>query len=160
MEGLKGLFNVLIAMGSDHDYVTLMLPMDIDMSLIFPEWSGGAASARKCHSGMVRVINVETALKGARYMGSGEICLSINDKQIEENNSVFKIVFRDGKAVSVKKVDADADVNMGINEFSHLIIGSGDVKSLEFMDHVTIHRNADTLKQIFYRKPNMIMEYF
>ena len=159
-EGLKGLFNVLLALGSDHDCVTLTLPVDMDMSLFFPEWSCGASSICKYYAGMVRVVNVETVLKGARYIGSGTILLSISDQQIKENNGVFEIVFQDGKALTVKKVDADADVSMGINEFSRLIIGTGDIHSLEFMDHVTIHKNAEKLKQIFYRKPNMIVEYF
>ena len=64
-EGLKGLFQVLLALGSNHEYVTLTLPTDVDMSLFFPEWSSGA-SARKLYAGMVRVVNVENVLKGAR----------------------------------------------------------------------------------------------
>lgn len=160
VEGLKGLLNVLIALGSDHHYAALALPMDIDMSLIFPEWADDAATAAKYYSGMVRVINVEAVLKGARYVGSGRVLISISDKQIEENNGVFEIVFRDGKALSIKRVNEEADVSMGINEFSRLIIGAGDVKSLEYMDHVTVHKNVETLGQVFYRKPNMILEYF
>lgn len=160
VEGLKGLLNVLIALGSSHNCVTLTLPVDIDMSLVFPEWADGGAGAKKYFSGMVRVVNVETVLWGARYIGSGIVSVSVSDRQIEDNNGIWQVVFRDGKAVSVKKADIDADVSMGINEFSRLIIGAGDVKSLEFMDHVTVHKNAEMLAQIFYRKPNMILEYF
>lgn len=161
-EGLKGLLNILIALGSDHDYAMMEMPADIDMSLIFPEWSGNGAVAKKYYFGMVRVVNVEAVLNGARYIGSGKAYISISDKQIEENNGVFEVVFQDGKAVSVKKADTgtDADVSMGINEFSRLIIGAGDVKSLEFMEHVTVHKNAEVLGQIFYRKPNLILEGF
>lgn len=160
VEGLKGLLNVLTALGSSHNCVTLTLPMDIDMSLVFPEWADGGAGAAKCYSGMVRVVNVEAVLNGARYRGSGRVSLSVSDGQIEENNGVWETVFRDGKAVLVKKTDADADAEMGINEFSRLIIGAGDVKSLEFMDHATVHKNVEMLARVFYRKPNMILEYF
>ena len=131
-EGLKGLFQVLLALGSNHEYVTLTLPTDVDMSLFFPEWSSGA-SARKLYAGMVRVVNVETVLKGARYIGSGKVSISISDGQIKENNGVFEVAFQDGRAVSVQKVCGNGDVDMGINEFSHLIIGNGDVRSMEFM---------------------------
>lgn len=158
-EGLKGLFQVLLALGSNHEYVTLTLPTDVDMSLFFPEWSGGA-SARKLYAGMVRVVNVETVLKGARYIGSGKVSISISDGQIKENNGVFEVAFQDGRAVSVQKVCGNGDVDMGINEFSHLIIGNGDVRSMEFMEHVIVHKNKEALGQVFYRKPNMIMEDF
>ncbi len=160
-EGLKGLFQVLLALESNHEYVTLTLPTDVDMSLFFPEWSSGA-SARKLYAGMVRVVNVETVLKGARYIGSGKVSISISDGQIKENNGVFEVAFQDGRAVSVQKVcgNGDVDMDMGINEFSHLIIGNGDVRSMEFMEHVIVHKNKEALGQVFYRKPNMIMEDF
>ena len=158
-EGLKGLFQVLLALGSNHEYVTLTLPTDVDMSLFFPEGSSGA-SARKLYAGMVRVVNVETVLKGARYIGSGKVSISISDGQIKENNGVFEVAFQDGRAVSVQKVCGNGDVDMGINEFSHLIIGNGDVRSMEFMEHVIVHKNKEALGQVFYRKPNMIMEDF
>ena len=70
------------------------------------------------------------------------------------------MVFEDGKATSVTRTNGNADVDMGINEFSHLIIGNGDTKALEFMDHVMVHQNTETLGQVFYRKPNRILEYF
>ena len=160
VEGLKGLLNVLIALGSSHDYVTLTLPMDIDVSLIFPEWADDTVMAQKVYAGMVRVVNVETVLKGARYIGGGRVSISITDGQVKENNGVFDIVFEDGKATSVTRTNGNADVDMGINEFSHLIIGNGDTKALEFMDHVMVHQNTETLGQVFYRKPNRILEYF
>ena len=160
VEGLKGLLNVLIALGSSHDDVTLTLPMDIDVSLIFPEWADDTVMAQKVYAGMVRVVNVETVLKGARYIGGGRVSISITDGQVKENNGVFDIVFEDGKATSVTRTNGNADVDMGINEFSHLIIGNGDTKALEFMDHVMVHQNTETLGQVFYRKPNRILEYF
>ena len=64
---------------------------------------------------MVRVVNVETVLKGARYIGSGKVSISISDGQIKENNGVFEVAFQDGRAVSVQKVCGNGDVDMGIN---------------------------------------------
>ena len=93
-------------------------------------------------------------------MGSGRVSISIRDRQIEENNGIYEIVFQDGRAVSVQKTGGSMDVDMGINEFSHLIIGNGDVKALEFMEHVSVHKNKEALSQVFYRKPNLIMEDF
>lgn len=160
-EGLKGLLNVLIALGSDHGYATLELPGDVDMTLIFPEWSMGAASLKKYCSGMVRVVNVETVLSGARYRGNGTLAISVLDRQIAENCGTFVVTFADDRAVSVRKDESAApDVSMGINEFSRLIIGTCDSNSLEYMDHVTVHHSCSAIGQVFYKKPNLILEYF
>lgn len=159
-EGIKGLLNLLISLGSDHDYATFKLPVNMDMSLILPEWAGGAARELD-FSGMVRVINAKKVLLGARYRGTGSIVLALTDKQIAENNGQFLIEFKDGRAVRVEKVSQpDFDVSMDINAFSRLIIGTRDVNALEYMEHVTVHGDLNEIGKVFYQKPAMIIEYF
>lgn len=160
-EGLKGLLNLLISLGGDHSFATFELPVDIDISLIIPEWSMGAGSCTKNYYGMVRVINVKNVLEGAVYQGSGSLVIDIIDKQIPGNNGRFYVEFADGKAKRVEKdKDYNPDITMGINEFSRLIIGAGDIHSLEYMDHVTVHSDLDKIARVFYRKPVYITEYF
>lgn len=160
-EGLKGLLNILIALGSDHSYATIEVPADADLTLILPEWAMGAVTLNKRWAGMVRVVNVETVLKGARYCGSGSLTISVTDRQIADNCGTFAVTFSDGKAVSVAKVPAASpDISMGINEFSRLIIGTCDTSSLPYLDNVTVHNVSACLDQVFYRKPNLILEYF
>lgn len=162
VEGLKGLLNILIALGSDHGYTTFEVPADVDLTLILPEWSMGAVSLKKIWLGMVRVVNVEKALLGARYMGDGCVSIAIKDPQISSNTGTFKVTFKDGTCINIAKEEdcSSADVSMGINEFSRLIIGTCDTASLPYMDHVTVHNNKAPLSQVFYKKPNMILEYF
>lgn len=160
-EGLKGLLNLLLSLGTDHAYATFSLPSDMDLSLILPEWSMGAASAKKIFAGMVRVINVKKVLLGARYRGSGSLSIQISDRQIPENCGVFTVQFRDGRALSIDQNDAAApDLSMGINEFSRLIIGEGSTASMEFMDNVKIYGSPAQIGKVFYPKPALIREYF
>lgn len=161
VEGLKGLLNILIALGSDHAYANIELPSDCDMALIFPEWSMGAAALKTYCSGMVRVVNAKTVLSGARYLGDGVLSIALSDNQIPENCGTFTVTFRDGKADRVEKDNGrPADISMNINEFSRLIIGTCDTGSLEYMDNVAVHSNTPCIGQVFYRKPNLIVEYF
>lgn len=121
----------------------------------------GAVSLRRLWHGMVRVVNVEKALYGARYLGSGSFTIAIEDKQIPQNNKTFEVTFADGKCASVIADSlAQPDIRMGINEFSRLIIGTCDVQSLPYMDNVTVLNPNAPLQQVFYKKPNMIAEYF
>lgn len=160
-EGLKGLLNILIALGSDHSYATFEIPSDADLTLILPEWSMGGISLKKYWSGMVRVVNVEAVLNGARYCGSGKLAIALTDKQIAPNCGTFVVIFKDGKAVSVVKDSTAApDISMGINEFSRLIIGTCETTSLPYMDNVTVHNDSACISQVFYKKPNLILEYF
>lgn len=161
VEGLKGLLNVLYSLGSSHEYVTLELPTDIDMTSIFPEWSMGAATVKKTYFGMVRVVNVEAVLKGAQYLGSGSIAIEMRDEQIKENNGVFVVNFQNGKAVVVEKDShVTPDISMSINDFSRLIMGACDINSLEYMSGVVLHNPTVAVGQVFYRKPGYIVEAF
>lgn len=161
-EGIKGLLNLLISLGSDHDYASFDLPSDIDMSLILPEWAGHARKF-SYYAGMVRVINVQKVLENARYRGSGTVTVSVTDNQIPENSGTYKIEFADNRATCVTRkllsVQA-ADAEMDINAFSRLIIGTCDISSLLYMDHVKINGDTEKLAGIFYRKPNYITEDF
>lgn len=161
LEGLKGLLNVIKALGTDHDYVTLELPNDVDLTHVLPEWNMGAVLTKKYYSGMVRVVNVETVLKGARYIGDGKLAIEIKDEQIAENCGVFTIEFIEDKAVSVTKdKEKSPDVCMNINDFSRLICGNCDTGALEYMEKVIIYDKEETLGQVFYKKPNLIVENF
>ena len=74
---------------------------------------------------MVRAVNVESVLKKARYIGSGSVCVAVQDGQIPENNDSFTVTFADGRAVSVAR-GGEADVVMTAPTFSALITGIGD----------------------------------
>lgn len=161
-EGIKGLLNLLISLGSDHDYASFDLPADIDMSLILPEWSGHACKS-SYYAGMVRVVNVKRVLESAKYQGDGKISIAVTDGQIPENTGVYYIEFSDGQAVKISHVpfsQQNADAIMDINAFSRLIIGACDISSLPFMDHVRVNGNLQELAKIFYKKPAYIMEDF
>lgn len=160
-EGLKGLLNLLISLGSSYDYADFEVPGDADVTLLLPEWSMGAVSLRKSWYGMVRVVNVEKVLAGARYLGSGTLSIAVSDRQIAENCGTFVVNFSDGRAVSVIKSPAAApDVSMEINEFSRLIIGACDAGALQYMNNAVIHTDTAAIGQVFYQKPNLILEYF
>ena len=71
-EGVKGLLNLLISLGSDHSYASFDLPADMDLSLILPEWAGHARKS-SYFAGMVRAVNVQRILENARYQGNGRV---------------------------------------------------------------------------------------
>ena len=112
---------------------------------------------------MARVINVKEVLKRAKYNGTGNIAITVDDKQIPENNGIFTVEFENGEAVSVEqKSDGVSDVFMSISIFSRLILGDLDAKSIPWLDQDQIKFACSTEKlgKVFFKKPLNILDRF
>lgn len=159
-EGFTGLMNLFKSLSADHAIVKFSLPAAEAMQYLFPEWSMGAAVCSLQPAGMVRVVNAESVLRKAAYVGSGSAALRIRDPQIPENDRSFAIRFSQGKAVSVEETQGEADAVLSIAAFSALISGVCDFRdAAEWMDGLEVRR-PETLPRVFYRKPLMITDYF
>lgn len=161
LEGFKGLLNLAKSFSSDHMFIRFALPTDQYITALLPEWSMGAGSCERLLGGMARVIHVQNVLQKARYKGTGEISIAINDSYIKENTGIFYVEFKDGQAISVTKDNSlCADITLLITDFSRLIIGCLETEQIAFLENVTINTNLDTLRKVFYKKPIMLTEYF
>lgn len=161
-EGFWGLMQLFKSLSADHQYVKFATPALPSLQYLLPEWSLGAVTWDLLHNaGMVRVINVQQVLKKARYLGSGQVTLEIQDGNIPENNGSFSVMFSDGAAVSVERSTGKADVAMALPTFSAMICGVCDFEDARHtLAGLTVHRENTALRQIFYRKPLMITDYF
>jgi len=159
-EGFAGLMGLFKSLSSDHRFVKFTLPASDGMLYLFPEWSLGAAAWSVRPSGMVRVVNAASVLQKARCIGAGDLALEITDPQIPENNRTYQISFSGGKT-GVEPARRGADVSLTISAFSALIAGvCGFEEARQWMPGITVHRDADALPRIFYRKPLLITDYF
>ncbi|MDF2538689.1 MAG: hypothetical protein K0S76_1710 [Herbinix sp.] len=159
-EGFQGLINLLYTLASDHNYGIFELPTDQIITPLFPEWSMGAGRCEKVFWGMIRVINVEKVLQMASYKGDGSIVIHITDAFIPQNNHKFYVHFKEGKADTVTITEEPADISLGMNDFSRLIVGAYDTNALDYMEGVQINASLDKIAKVFYLKPNHITEYF
>lgn len=162
-EGIQGLLTLAKSMQADHRSIVFTLPASLCIDPLLDEWSLGALERREASLGMARFLNVEAALKAARYRGSGRLSLEISDGQIPENNGVFTVCFEDGKAVSVGRGTGEkALLYMEISEFSRFLMGAAEVSGLAYSRRVQGYsqENLDLLEQIFYKKPCFLTEYF
>ena len=159
-EGFHGLLSILRSLSSDHLYATFELPTNLNITPLLPEWSLGAVSCHTHFCGMVRVINVKQVLEMAIYRGSGSIIIDVHDEYIEQNNGKFLIEFENDMAKNVSTTNMPADISIGINDFSRMIVGACDTETLEYMNTVTIFTDLSSLSKVFYKKPTLITEYF
>lgn len=160
-EGFTGLMALFKSLAADHIYVKFSLPAKENMEYLFPEWAMGAAGWSIQNAGMVRVVNVESVLRKAKYKGTGSAGIQIQDPYIEENDGLYKVDFKDGAAVSVEKTDGSPDIVLDIPAFSAMISGVCSFENaVDWMSGVTVLKNEKALRQLFYKKPVMIVDYF
>ena len=99
-------------------------------------------------------------LEKVRYIGSGTVCVAVQDSQIPENNDSFTVTFADGRAASVT-LGGEADVVMTVPTFSALIAGVWDfAEARGALPGLEVKRENPCLNQVFFRKPLMIADYF
>lgn len=162
-EGIQGLLTLAKSMQADHRSIVFTLPASLRLDPLIDEWSMGAFGRSDVSLGMARIVNVEAALRAARYRGNGRLSIEISDGQIAENNGVFTVCFEEGKAVSVVSSSVEkAAICMEIPEFSRFLMGAADVSALAFSRRVSGCSQEDMglLGQIFYEKPCFLTEYF
>lgn len=160
-EGYMGLTHVLKSLSADHRLAKFELPAEPAMQYLLPEWSLGAVQWRVQPAGMVRVVHVEQALRGARYFGEGSITLRILDPLIPENDRCFLVRFSGGAAERVEVTEGPPDAVLDISAFSALICGVCDFSgAAAWMPGVRVLNRDARLDQVFYRKPLMIADYF
>ena len=160
-EGYMGLMHILKSLSSDHRLAKFELPAEPSMQYLAPEWSLGAAQWRIQPAGMVRAVNVEQALRGARYIGDGSVTLRILDGIIPENDRCFSVRFSGGAAEQVEITEAPPDAVLDISAFSALICGVCDFSgAAAWFNGIQIQNQDAPLDRVFYRKPLMIADYF
>lgn len=156
---------MLAYLGSLHSYVSevqLPLPANVDISLWLKEictaYDQCNVRRETIHSGVTRVVDVESVLKLARYQGKGSACIQVEDPICPWNNKVFKVEF-DERCLSVIEAET-ADIRLGIDTFTALILGARDLSEIPYMDGLEIRTNLENLRKIFYRKPLWLGDSF
>lgn len=161
-DAFRALLQLFKSLAADHTYVKFQTPAIPALQYLMPEWSLGAAKWNLLHNaGMVRVVNAQHVLELANYIGSGRLTLELQDAQIPENNGCFTVIFENGKARSVARTDEQPDIVLSISTFSALIAGVCDFEEARCtFDRMEIKKENPCFRQVFYRKPMMISDYF
>ena len=159
-EGCKALLALLKKETARYDAVEFTLPVDIDLTLLLPEWRHEAVVCRREQNGMIRVIHAEQVLRSARMRGTGSLKIRVIDKLIPENNDCFAVSFQDGVTSCVKRCTEDADITLPIRDFSLLICGRCDMEMLPYLPEVRLCCDPEQAGKVFYRKPLYISREF
>lgn len=159
-EGFYGLLNLMLAMVADQSHAEFILPEDVDLSALLPEWAMWTVERKLLQAGMVRVVNAEAALGLCRTRGDGCFVLELSDEQIAQNCGRFEIRYGGGRVQSVLRTQKAPDVFMGIAAFSRMIAGRCDLHAYPGLPDVAVYGNQAAIEGVFYCKPMYIHTYF
>ncbi len=158
LEGLKGLLDFASSFAADYQGIRFAVPNDCRIEGILYE--GNRAKSEEVQSGMVRVLRVEDVLRCSKYLGAGEVRMSITDTYLPENEACYYIKFENNQCIELRKEEGLGDVSMDISTFSALILGTyPSIKQCWKEDLKLQHENPD-LDKVFYSKPNKMANLF
>ena len=159
-EGFLGLLGLLKRFQSrSTTHVSLILPTDVDLQGLLPEYRCGNVERTVQQCIMARVINVEAALHNAKMRGSGTLRIAVSDGFISENNAVFELRFAPGRDNEIHRTSAVPDIELNIGDFSRLLLG-GCALDPEWFPGLKLNCSSEAVSQVFYRKPVFISQYF
>lgn len=171
-EGLRGLLELAASYAADYRSLRFTVPEDIEIEAVLKEFSFGACKLNRSYMGMVRVINVEEALRLSSYRREGSITFRITDPYIVANSGSFEVIYRDGKATEIHKTQiteggqtsVDSTQNticMHIDRFSEFIFQNRPASNfLYYGEDSLTEEEVIKLEQTFIRGTSFIMEYF
>lgn len=167
---LKALFSFARGFQADYDYIHFHAPACLNLACFCPDFVPHNSSRELANNGMVRVINMENALSGARYLTDGTVRIAVADPCLAGNNAVFTVSVKNGRASSVEKellpqgadlTGIDCDIAMPVSVFSAAITGHYLVRDFDFMEEVSYDKSRlSMLEGIFYKKDSFINNYF
>ncbi len=157
-EGFLGLMDFALTFSSNYDSIKFFVPSNINIDGLINE--ANFTHCQRKASGMVRVIDAQKILQLSNYKGSGELDIKITDKYCDWNNTIFKVIFKNGKCESVVKTTGSYDIGMDISTFSSLICGCyHNAKDCLKLD-LEIISNQENIDKVFYFKPNAVLDLF
>ena len=161
VQGFCGLLNLAHAFRSYADRIMISLPLDRAITPLVPEWKAEGVRREREFRGMVRVIDVCKALEVARYRGSGEAVIAVEDPVLTENTGRYHLVYRDGRAVQIARTEKEPALALSVGDFSRLIVGTGTLEELAFAGRIPAEATeSEDLRGIFYSKPHFIANFF
>jgi predicted acetyltransferase len=151
---LQALLSFVRAFNGFYSRIHFIIPTNIDARFLFTEHYD--VKKEVWLNGMVRVVNVKAALKGAKVKGSGVVVIEIIDRQIPENDGIWRVRF-DKDEVKVRRPKATdkkqkPDMTLPIHAFSCLLTGGMTFDNVDYYPDITVNGNREDLTKLFTRK--------
>lgn len=156
---LQGLLHfVRTAFIANFEAIRFSTPAHTNVISLFPEVT--SIDCKLFVNGMLRVVNVEEALKLCRCRGEGKLTVQVNDPLLPENCDTFQIEFAPNAENKVRRVTEQPDVVLNIGDFSALLLGVRGAEEFPWMPAVQVKNQNAPFENVFYKKPCHVLDLF
>ena len=105
---------------------------------------------------MIRPVNVEKLLEIMKKPENCSFMIRVQgDGQIRENNGTWEV-----SGTRVLPTDKAPDLTVSIQALGQMAAGCVSLEEAAYRQDVTISGNADTLRNVFVRKPILVEDHF
>lgn len=156
---LQGLLHfVRTAFIANFEAIRFSTPAHTNVISLFPEVT--SIDCKLFVNGMLRVVNVEEALKLCRCRGEGKLTVQVNDPLLPENCGAFQIQFSPAAENQVRRVTEQSDIVLNIGDFSALLLGVRSAEEFPWMPAVQVKNQNAPFENVFYKKPCHVLDLF
>lgn len=134
------------------------VPEGIHPNSFFGESTG--ITCQRFYNGMLRIVNVEEALRLCKCQGSGRILLEVTDEMLPQNNGVWSVDFAPGRENQVDRTGEKADLCLPVSALSALLCGPRSAREIPWMPEVQVKNQDAPLDRMFYRKMCHVLNLF
>lgn len=165
---LQALLGFLTTFSPQYQAVAINLPVHIPADSLLQEMS--AVQIRRSTNGQVRVLHVEEALRRLTmpsWLNEQSFTLRVTDAFLPENSGVYDVCCAHGEVHVARKPKeaADADLTMGVEALSSLLLGSRSLQELHWSGRAEYGASIEPgliewLEALLPVKPAGIFDYF
>ena len=155
-EGLYAILGFLARFTADYGTIQMFLPSCLELLSVIqgPRVYDIHQTARQDY--MIRPVNVEKLLEVMKKPESCSFMIRVQgDGQIRENNGTWEV-----SGTRVLPTDKAPDLTVSIQALGQMAAGCVSLEEAAYRPDVTISGNADTLRNVFVRKPILVEDHF
>ena len=155
-EGLYAILGFLARFTADYGTIRMFLPASVELLSVIqsPRAYDIRQTARQDY--MIRAVNVRKLLEVMRKPESCAFTLRVEgDAQIPENNGTWEV-----QGNTVQAADREPDLTVSIQAIGQMAAGCVSLDEAMYRPDVSVHRNTETLRKVFVRKPILVEEHF
>jgi len=152
IETLRAIMRYVSTFAADYDRVRFIAPIHLNLECLCKDmtYAHGNMQRKVNPVGMVRVVNPENALRGAKLLGTGSAALRVDDPVFGPSN--LGLTWKDGVLTDLGETKLAPDATLSVGAFSQLLLGRFDADNFPFVAGADIP-NPEKLAGLFYKKP-------
>ncbi|MEE1227840.1 MAG: GNAT family N-acetyltransferase [Lachnospiraceae bacterium] len=150
-EALSSIFGFFYRLRAKIRKIEIEFLDPVDLATLLPECDSVEITVGGHY--MARVLDIAKVLSLLSMpSGQGSFVIHVDDDFMSENTGSYKVLFKDGKTVSVELTNQEADLIVNEDTFTSLAVGRINLAQALYRPGTILQNNEKLLEQVFISK--------